>query len=908
MPSASGVQVGDGNVQVNITGSWAAGPGVSFPHGGDAGPGGWGPAGWLLGEVTDAFALEVHRPVQPDGGGGGLPALTAYVPRGHDEALGAVARAAAEGSSGIAVLVGGSSTGKTRACWEALGPLREAGGWRLWHPIAPDRPEAVLRELPRVGPRTVVWLNEAQFYLAPPGSRLGERVAAGLRELLRDPARAPVLVLATVWPRFWDVLTARPAGGGDRHPQARELLAGHDLPVPQAFTAGQAGRLRQAGDPRLDLAARLAPDGEVTQFLAGAPELLARYRNAPPAARAMIAAAMDARRLGAGPALPQAFLEAAAPGYLTGSERDALDDDWAEQALAYAAVPCKGAGGPLARIRLPAGSAVPPGTAAPWRLADYLDQHGRVYRAALIPPAGFWASAAAHASVQDQAALGAAAGYRGLYRAAAQLHKNAAVAGDRLSAAWLALAIGCADDDPRPAAWAVAHASLSDPQGVAELLGYLRYAGAHEQVAVLLARGPAVHADLSDPSGVARLLDSLRKAGAYEQVAVLLARGPAVHVDLSDPSGVARLLDSLIEAGAGAQATALARRAAGHADHADALSVATLVDSLCEAGAHEQAAALASRAAGHADPTDIGTMSTLVFSLEKAGARREAAALAGLAADCADPTDAPDAAALVSFLRTAGAHEQAAALASRAAEHADLSLTASVADLLRGLLRAGADEEAAVLLARDPAAHADLRNPSGVAKLLDSLIEADAWDQADKLAGRDLPACTDLNRTFDVVQLLRSLNKAHQHEVAEELAGRAAECADLSFPYSVAKLLDYLLDHNNRDGADAILEYGPGEQVEALLARDPAASADVIIPFGVPELLNSLQAAEAWAQAGELASRLPAAGLFAEFLSQEQGEQFPYGQEPDGTPATPWTWEDLDLPVDALPESGHTVV
>ena len=85
---------------------------------------------------------------------------------------------------------------------------------------------------------------------------LGERVAAGLRELLRDPARAPVLVLATLWPRFWDILTARPAGGPDPHAQARELLAGHDIPVPAAFTAAQLGQLVQAGDVRLARAAR----------------------------------------------------------------------------------------------------------------------------------------------------------------------------------------------------------------------------------------------------------------------------------------------------------------------------------------------------------------------------------------------------------------------------------------------------------------------------------------------------------------------------------------------------------------------------------------------------------------------------------------------------------------------------
>ena len=80
--------------------------------------------------------------------------------------------------------------------------------------------DAALAELAGVGPRTVVWLNEAQFYLDAE-DELGERVAAGLRELLRDPARAPVLVLATLWPGFWDALTARPAGRDDRHAQAR---------------------------------------------------------------------------------------------------------------------------------------------------------------------------------------------------------------------------------------------------------------------------------------------------------------------------------------------------------------------------------------------------------------------------------------------------------------------------------------------------------------------------------------------------------------------------------------------------------------------------------------------------------------------------------------------------------------
>jgi hypothetical protein len=227
--------------------------------------------------------LEVHRPVQPDAPQSGLSLLPTYVHRDHDRELAAVVRAAATGTSVITMLVGGSSTGKTRACWEALEPLRERPEqWRLWHPIDPSRLDAALREPGAIGPRTAIWLNEAQFYLDVRADGLGERIAAGLRELLCDPGRTPVLVLATLWPEFWDRLTAQPAGGeDDPHAQARKLLLGRDITVPAAFTAAQLPLLAATGDPRLALAAG-AEDGRVIQFLAGAPELIARYRNAPP--------------------------------------------------------------------------------------------------------------------------------------------------------------------------------------------------------------------------------------------------------------------------------------------------------------------------------------------------------------------------------------------------------------------------------------------------------------------------------------------------------------------------------------------------------------------------------------------------------------------------------------------------
>ncbi|MER5539748.1 tetratricopeptide repeat protein [Streptomyces mirabilis] len=368
----------------------------------------------------DAFDLEVHHSVEASAWSvgavlasassaslsrgwtarEGLPELTPYIRRSHDEQLSALVSRGQAGHSAMAMLVGGSSCGKTRACWEAVHALGE--GWRLWHPFDPTRPEAALADLQNVGPRTVVWLNEAQHYLLPSTGSLGERVAAGVRALLQDQARRPVLVLGTMWPEYWDRLTALPAPHApDVHEQARKLLAGTNISVPSAFSpADLAALLRDGqGDPRLLYAFQRAADGQVTQYLAGAPSLLERYRNAPAVARAVLQAAMDARRLGHGLALPHPLLAAAAPGYLTDAEWDQTSDDWLEEALAYTAKPCHGARGALTRIKPRPGQA---GPATPhYRLADYLEEHGRSTRYSRPVPDALWEAAFQHAHAED---------------------------------------------------------------------------------------------------------------------------------------------------------------------------------------------------------------------------------------------------------------------------------------------------------------------------------------------------------------------------------------------------------------------------------------------------------------------------------------------------------------------------
>ena len=192
--------------------------------------------------------------------------------------------------------------------------------------------------------------------------------------------------------------------------------------MPGVFTDEQRQELAGAGDPRLAQAAAGSQDGQVIQYLAGAPELLDRYHHAPPAARALIHAAMDAARLGMRGALPRAFLESAAPGYLTDTEWDLLGDDWLEQALDYSASPCKGVRGPLAPIRPRPGVHASSGDGSAWQLADYLDQHARRTRQDRIGPASLWdALVTCTTSGNDLTRLGKAARDRGLYRHAASL-------------------------------------------------------------------------------------------------------------------------------------------------------------------------------------------------------------------------------------------------------------------------------------------------------------------------------------------------------------------------------------------------------------------------------------------------------------------------------------------------------
>ncbi|RZU72838.1 tetratricopeptide repeat protein [Micromonospora kangleipakensis] len=340
-------------------------------------------------------------------------------------------RATAEG--GFLVVVGDSSTGKTRLLYELL--AEQLGDWAV---LAPDLgagaglvntlADATVK-LPRTG--LVVWLDELQRFLPGPYLSAGAAglSAATVRKLLDAPT--PVVLVGALWPEHVRELRAEdidPATGrrGPRYPGAADVLAGnrhHEVNV-HSFNQDERRRAaRLAGsDPRLADAVAEQWFG-VTEVLAGAPEVIRRYQQATADQRAVVHAAADALRLGVLPPLSEDLLRAAARTYLDHIEPD---DRWYPPARDALAGRSRGGLAPLLPVPDPARR-----RNLGWTLADYLLQHLTRHRAAVVPPAATWQALTQHASSPaDLNRLGTSAHNRGLGSVAEPLYRAAATAGD----------------------------------------------------------------------------------------------------------------------------------------------------------------------------------------------------------------------------------------------------------------------------------------------------------------------------------------------------------------------------------------------------------------------------------------------------------------------------------------------
>jgi tetratricopeptide (TPR) repeat protein len=374
-------------------------------------------------EVCDALSLGVHRAIEVAPGPWHRPLndLPEFVGRAHDRRLRAALEAGAVSGQFI-VLVGSSSTGKTRSAVEAV--RDRLPGWLLVHPRTPSSLTALIHD-DQIAPQTVLWLNESQIYLEAEDTNPAAVLLSGLLTSVR-----PVVIIGTLWPDYWHAYM-KPAefGAPDPHRQSRQLLgAAVKIDVPDTFTGQdlEAARKLAGEDPRLAIALATQRNRGVIQVLAGGPDLIDRWASAPTAyGKAIITAAIDARRLGHLGSLPAALLKAAATAYLDGPQLASASAAWFDDALSYATEPVKGAIAPLTATARAAGQI------DGYLLADYLDQHGRRSRHKDPVPDLLWEALAAHAQQPgDLNRLGSAASDRGRYRHACRLWAAACRRGD----------------------------------------------------------------------------------------------------------------------------------------------------------------------------------------------------------------------------------------------------------------------------------------------------------------------------------------------------------------------------------------------------------------------------------------------------------------------------------------------
>ena len=649
----------------------------------------------------DPVELGVHPVI----GGGAMPA---YVRRAHGELLRAVLDPAVPASR-LVVVRGGSSTGKTRAAYEAVAD--RLAGWQLDYPRDP----AALKERLEAGipAHTVLWLGELRQYADAEG---GAEVLGRLADLIVGEGR---LLITTVWPEQWTAYAAAarpgpktgpvdPAGTAGRLLEPLPKLTGRDpagidparggvIDVPPRFTAADLEAAAGTGDLVLAktaaAAASAGQDGQVTQYLAGVPDLLDRYEGSggDPYGQAVITAAMDATRLGHASLLPAALVQEAAVGYLTGPQRTTDIASWRDTALAWAAEELKGAVRALQPIPPPSGTGV-----AGYQVADYLDQHSRRTRQDQLGPASLWDALTTHAaSGRDLTRLGKAARDRGLYRHAAALWTTAASLGSADAASELITHLQQVSpaDTTRAAHWAAGQVSLDDPRDVAVLLVALHLSGPATRSPPCSPATPPARSASTTRGPSPRCWGCCARPGRQ--------RGRRPGRPGGQPGQPRRPAGRRCAAGDAARGRGRQRgrrpgRPGGRPGQPR------------RPGGRRRAAAGAARGRGRRR----GRRPARPRPRRPGQPRRRPLGGRAAAAGAA----------------RGRAGDAAAALAARVAGQVSLDDPEAVAALLRALHEAGAGDAVAALLARDPAGQVSLDDPEAVAALLRALHEAGAGD------------------------------------------------------------------------------------------------------------------------------------------------------------------------------------
>ncbi|MGW1897714.1 SEL1-like repeat protein [Streptomyces hirsutus] len=693
--------------------------------------------------------------------------LPAYIERPHDEQIRCHLASIKNGKRvGFVVVRGRSCTGKTRTAYEAVNAY-----FSQWSLVFPKDAESLMTVLAADAfeGKTILWLNEAQNYFY---GESGETVAAALRRRLER--RGPALLIATIWPEYHRELTATPAPGSeDVHHHARALFSQEfriDVPVAFSSSALNEARARASDDASLSHALAME-SGNITQVLAAAPDLVDHYENPHgadgPYGKAVITAAMDARRLGFAGPISLEFLEAAAPSYLTSQERAAADPvAWFSGALTYARVEIKGVASALQNVPSAGGMGAQPGVV---RLADYLDQYARTVRNYCVPPEGFWSAARENLeSVEELMALGSSARNRWRNRIAADLYSRAAELGSTEAMRWLAFLREQTGDEEAKERLTHAAAGAGNYHALRDLARWREAAGDHAEAMRLATKAAAagnptalweiarMRQRAGDTAEAERIFWLAAEAGSNDAVSDLIR----IRGKIGSPEEVEELIAELVEIGDTESLFELGSEyhSAGDLWQAEQFYslAADLGDSFCLAqigvlrkieGRRSEAREIFRQAVEYGDSYPLRQLG---FMEEEEGDLEEAESL------YFDALQLGDTGALWDIVHMREVHGDTAGAEILAKEMADQGDYYSLAELARHLQACGSTQRADELL-RYAIAKSDGKVSAG---LVPALLRVEMWEELETYARQ----AADAGNSYLLIDLARKRQGDRQWE------------------------------------------------------------------------------------------------------------------------------------------------
>ncbi|MFI2360810.1 tetratricopeptide repeat protein, partial [Streptomyces anulatus] len=312
------------------------------------------PLRWPLAGGWDALAAGTHRS-RPDDSGDAVPP---YVPRDQDAVIRSrLTRAADEG--GLVLVVGDSTAGKTRACFEAL--HAELPDYRVVAPAGGPDLVTAAEVIDRTSARCAVWLDDLEEYLGPGGLE---------PRLLAELVRLRIPVLATMRHHQFEIFAVPESAPGTATAGARVLRQLDPVELDRAWSPSELERAGETDDDRIaDALAHHGPYG-IAEYLAAGPALFQEWHRAAraggsPRGAALVAAAVDLARTGLRPPYALELLAHTHEFYLAAAGGPLLRPEPLDTALEWA----------TRRRHSVTSMLVPTQNPSLWNVFDYLTDH-----------------------------------------------------------------------------------------------------------------------------------------------------------------------------------------------------------------------------------------------------------------------------------------------------------------------------------------------------------------------------------------------------------------------------------------------------------------------------------------------------------------------------------------------------